>query len=99
MCCVMAAAMLCGSGILLGGLSSLAIMEDAKCIATVGMQSTYAMAQINPIGPACPLKGSVTHSEDHPVSLLQSDNLCAGLHARALFGKHELAAGEILLGD
>ena len=45
------------------------------------------------------LNRSVTHSEGYPVSLLQSDNLCVGLDARALFGKHELPAVEILLGD
>ena len=39
------------------------------------------------------------HSEDYPITLLQSDNLRAGLHARPLFGKHELPAGEILVGN
>lgn len=90
--------LLCGSVIPREDVSSLAIMEDyAKRIAAAGTQSTYPMAQVDTVGPACSLNASVTHSEDYPIALLQSDNFHAGLHARPLFRKHELPAGEILI--
>ena len=47
------------------------------------------------IGPARSLNRTLAHGEDHPVALPQAHDLGARLHARALLGQHELAAGKV----
>ena len=55
-----------------------------------------AMAQIDAIDAARPLRRPTVDSEDHGVAFLQGDHRDARLHARPLFGQHEFAAVEIL---
>jgi hypothetical protein len=64
-----------------------------------GTQSAYTVAEVDAIRPACALHRSVMHGEDHAVSLLQLDNLRAGLHARPLLRQYELTPGEVLTWD
>ena len=77
--------------------NSLRIVKDhPDGMAMAGAQPADAMAQINPVEPARPLHRSVMHSKSHRIALPQRNHFGARLHARPLFGQHELAAGEIL---
>ena len=64
-----------------------------------GTKPAYAVTQVHTVWPARALHRSMMHREDHPVSLLQFDDLRAGLHARPLFRQDELATGEVLAWD
>ena len=54
------------------------------------------MAHVDAIDAARALHRAVMHREDHRIALRERHDLGARLHARALLGQHELAAGEIL---
>jgi hypothetical protein len=75
------------------------VEDDSKRMPVAGTQPAYAVAEVDPIWPACPLHRSVMPGEDHAVSSPQLDNLCAGLHARPLFRQYELTPGEVLAWD
>ena len=76
---------------------SFGVMEnDSKRMPLAGSDAAYTMAQVDTVWPARSLHRPVTDREDHAVSLLQSDDLCAGLHSRSLFRQDELPAGEFL---
>jgi hypothetical protein len=77
--------------------SSFRVVEnDSQRIPMAGSYAAYTMAQVDTVWPAGSLNRSVTDRENHSVTLLQSDDLGAGLHPRPLFRQHKLSAGEVL---
>jgi len=59
----------------------------------------YSVTQIHPVRPARALHGSMMDRKNHAVSLFQSNDFRAGLHARSLFRQNELATREIRARD
>jgi hypothetical protein len=71
------------------------VKDDSEGEALAAFDPALAVAQIDAISPARPLHGPLARGEDDAVALGQRCDLRARLHARALLGQHELAAGEV----
>src|SRR6185295_10235371 len=75
---------------------SFRIMEDhAQGMPAAGPQPAHAMPHVYTIGAARPLHRSVMHGENDSIALPKRHDFGARLHARPLFGEHELAAREV----
>src|SRR5579863_10473812 len=75
--------------------SLLGVMEDhADRMPPAGTKPADAVAHIDTIGAARPPHRADMHSKGDAVTLAKRHDLGARLHARALFGQHELAAFE-----
>jgi hypothetical protein len=61
-----------------------------------GAQTAYAVTEVDAVKTARTLYRTVMNSECDCVALSQRHNFGSGLHARTLFGQHELAAGKVL---
>src|SRR5580704_17083629 len=72
------------------------VKDDAKREAFAAFDPAHAMAQIDAISPARPLHRPLAHGKDDAVALRKRRDLRALLHARALLGQHEFAAGEVM---
>ena len=59
------------------------------------VQAAYAMPMLDPICAALAFHRAVAHREYHQIPLTQLQHFHARLHARTLFGHHELAACKI----
>jgi hypothetical protein len=75
------------------------VKNDSERVSMARAQPAYAVTQIHPVRPARALHGSMMYRKNHAVSLFQSDDFRAGLHARSLFRQNELAAREISARD
>src|SRR5579859_280021 len=71
--------------------------NDAERVSTSRKNPTYAVAHLDAIAAALALHGPVVHGKHHAASLNELDDSRTRLHARALFGEHKLATGEIAL--
>ena len=60
-----------------------------------GADSAYAVPEIDAIVSARPSNRPEMHSEGHRIALGQRHHFRPRLHARALLGQDEFAAGEI----
>ena len=69
--------------------------DDAHRMTDAGSHATDAVSQIDAIRAARTLHGTMTDREDNGVALLEWHDFGTRLHARTLFGQHELAAGEV----
>ena len=76
-------------------LSLRVVEDDAERVAVAGAHAAHAVAHVDAVDAARALHRAVVHREDHRLALPQRHDLGARLHARALLGQHELAAGEI----
>ena len=85
-----------GRSLLLQLSSFRVVKDDSKRMPVTGLYAAHTVTQVDTIWSSCSLHGSVADRENHAVSLFQSDDLRAGLHAGALLRQNELAAGEIL---
>ncbi len=80
--------------------SSRSIMEDdAERLAMAATHAADAVPHIDAIDAARALHRTVLDGENHGVALAQRYDFRPRLHARPLFGQHELAAGEIAAPD
>jgi len=74
------------------------VEDDSKGEALSGTDWADAVAHGYSIDAAGAALGSVINCKDDGFALMKRDDGYAGLHARALFGEDELAAGEVARG-
>src|SRR5438105_6972327 len=75
---------------------SLRVVEDhSDRMAMAGADAADAVSQINAVEPARPLHRAMVHGKGDRIALAERHYFRPRLHARALFGQYELAAGEI----
>jgi hypothetical protein len=63
-----------------------------------GSDATHAVAEIHTVVALRPSYRAVLDCEGHRITLPKWYDLGAALHARTLFGQHELATCEVLAG-
>src|SRR5438105_7118068 len=74
----------------------LGVVEDhTDGMAMAGAEPADTVPQVNAVKPARPLHRAMMHSKGDRIALAEWHHLGARLHARALFGQHKFAAGEI----
>ena len=59
------------------------VKDHADGVAMTGADTAYAMAQVDPIRPARPLDGTVTHRKDHRITLRSGTTSAATASAAA----------------
>src|SRR5262249_16112608 len=64
-------------------------------VASAGADTAHAMAQVDPVVALRALDRTIVNGERDGVTLAERHDLNRALHARALLGQHELAAGEV----
>ena len=69
--------------------------DDAQGMPLACIHAADAMAHIYAIEPPRAVNRALGHGKDHGVALFQRDHLGTALHAWALLGEDELAAGKI----
>ena len=72
--------------------------DDSERVPLACADPADTVPQVDAIAAAGALDRAVANREDHAFALLERHHLGATLHAGALFGEDELAAGEVLLG-
>src|SRR5215510_5822931 len=74
------------------------VMKDnAECVAMPGAHAADTVAEVDAIDPAGSPHRAMVDREDHGIALRQWHHFRPRLHARALLGDDELAAGEVSL--
>ena len=78
----------------MAALSPRVMEDDAQRVPLPAAQPADAVPHRHAVGAAGALHRALVDGEDHALALLQRHHLGPGLHARALLGQDELAAGE-----
>jgi len=78
--------------------STRVVEDDPDCVAHTGADAADTVAKIHAVVALRAPDWPVMDGEGHRITLLQRYDLGAALHARALFGQHELATGEVGAG-
>src|SRR5579863_8274735 len=71
------------------------VEDDAERVTAAGAHAADAVAQIDPVDASRALDRPVVNGEQNRVALREGNHLHATLHARALLGQDEFAAGKI----
>jgi hypothetical protein len=71
------------------------VKDDAQSAACAGADAADAVAEVDAIRAAGALNGAMAHGEGDGIAQAERDDFRAGLHAGALFGEDEFAAGEV----